>query len=252
MSKLRVVTLCSGYDSQCLALDRLSRDVPEFEYELIAWSEIDKYACQAHDILYPQYADRNLGDMTKIEWEKVPDFDLLTFSTPCQDVSAAGLQRGIAKDSGTRSSIVWSVLDAVRIKRPRYLLQENVKALVSAKFLPYFHAFNRELEQLGYTTYSKVLNAKDYNVPQNRERIFVVSVLNPDRPFIFPKEMPLNKHLADVLEKKVDEKYYLNDEIVKRYLEKTQLNQEEGKGFGFFLKSLPTSQEHSESVRSKV
>lgn len=75
---LRVVTLCSGYDSQCMALDRLKQSHPDFDYELVAWSEIDPYACKAHDAVYPQWADRNLGDMTKIDWTKVRDFDLLT------------------------------------------------------------------------------------------------------------------------------------------------------------------------------
>lgn len=91
---LRVVTLCSGYDSQCLALERLKRNYPDFDYELIAWSEFDpetpktplekQPAVVAHNALFPQWADRNLGDMTKIDWAKVPDFDLLTYSTPCQ------------------------------------------------------------------------------------------------------------------------------------------------------------------------
>ena len=243
IKNLRVVTLCSGYDSQCLALDRLHEAYPSFNYELIAWSEIDKYAIEAHNVLYPQYADRNLGDMTKIDWEKVPDFDLLTFSTPCQDISTAGKQRGLARDSGTRSSIVWSVLDAVRIKRPKFLLQENVKALVSAKFLPFFHAFNYELEKMGYTTFSKVLNATDYNVPQNRERIFVFSIHNADWSYRFPEPIPLMRKLADVLEEQVDEKYFLKDETVQKYLDKMVKNQEDEKGFGFFQESLPISVE---------
>ena len=79
MEKLKVVTLFSGYDSQCMSLDRLHRNFPQFAYELIAWSEIDKYAIQAHDAAYPQYADRNLGDVCKIDWYKVEDFDLLTY-----------------------------------------------------------------------------------------------------------------------------------------------------------------------------
>lgn len=94
---LRVVTLCSGYDSQCMALDRLTKYEPTFAYDLVAWSEIDKNAIKAHNLVYPQYADRNLGDMTKIDWSKVPDFDFLTYSTPCQDFSNAGKQMGGAR-----------------------------------------------------------------------------------------------------------------------------------------------------------
>lgn len=83
MGKVRVVTLCSGYDSQCLALERLKRNYPQFDYDLVAWSEIEESAIKAHNALFPQWADRNLGDMTKIDWEQVPDFDLLFYSTPC-------------------------------------------------------------------------------------------------------------------------------------------------------------------------
>lgn len=94
MEKLRVFTAFSGYDSQCLALDRLKSNYPSFDYELVGWAEIDKYAIQAHNALYPQWADRNYGDISKIDWSQVPDFDLFTYSSPCQDFSNAGLQRG--------------------------------------------------------------------------------------------------------------------------------------------------------------
>lgn len=87
----------SGYDSQCMALDKLKEMHPEFDYELVGWAEIDKYAIQAHNAVYPQWEDRNYGDVSKIDWSKVPDFDLLTYSSPCQDFSNAGLQRGGAR-----------------------------------------------------------------------------------------------------------------------------------------------------------
>ena len=232
--KLRVFTLCSGYDSQCLALDELKRNHPDFDYELIGWSEIDKYASQAHDALYPQWSDRNYGDMTKIDWNEVPDFDLLTFSTPCQDISTAGLQRGIAEGSDTRSAIVWKVLDCVEIKRPKYLLQENVKALVGKKFLPFYTEFNRRLEAMGYSVFGQIMNAKDYGVPQNRERVFVVSIHNFDGIYTFPSKQELKVTLNDVLEDEVAESYYLKDETVQKYLDKVKANEAEGKGFGFF------------------
>lgn len=83
MEKIRVFTAFSGYDSQCLALERLKRDYPEFDYDLVGWSEIDRHAIEAHDALFPQWADRNYGDISKIQWEQVPDFDLFTYSFPC-------------------------------------------------------------------------------------------------------------------------------------------------------------------------
>lgn len=225
---LRVVTLCSGYDSQCLALERLKSVYPDFDYELVAWSEFDPESKQslekqpaviAHNALFPQWKDRNLGDMTKIDWEKVGDFDLLFYSTPCQSISQAGLQHGFTEGSGTRSSIIWNVRDAVKTKRPKFLVLENVKAMVSKKFVGMFNLWQLELERLGYRNFAEVLNAKDYGVPQNRERIFLVSIRDDgDLPrYFFPQPFPLERRLKDVLEDNVDERYYLSDEMLERF-----------------------------------
>lgn len=212
--KIRVFTAFSGYDSQCLALDRLHRDFPDFEYELVGWSEIDKYAVQAHNAIYPQWADRNYGDISKIDWNDVPDFDLFTYSSPCQDFSNAGLQKGGEEGSGTRSSLLWECRRAIIAKKPKYLLLENVAALVSQKFLPLFNKWQAELERYGYSNFAQVMNAKDYGVPQNRERIFLVSIREDDARYHFPKPFPLETRLKDVLEQNVDEKYYLNQGII--------------------------------------
>lgn len=224
---LKVVTLCSGYDSQCMALEQLKKRHPDFEYDLIAWSEIDKYAIKAHDAVFPQYAGRNLGDMTKIDWSKVPDFDFLTYSTPCTDLSNAGLQKGMEEGSGTRSSILWYTRNAIIAKRPKYLMLENVNAMVSGKFFPYFLKWLDELKSYGYRNYWQVLNAKDYGVPQNRERVFVISILGDHDTFYFPPGRPLDKCLMDVLEDKVDEKYYLPQEKVDQFI--AQLDDEKRK-----------------------
>lgn len=210
---LRVCTAFSGYDSQCMALDKLG--IP---YELVCWSEIDKYAIQAHNAIYPDYADRNLGDISKIDWSQAPDFDLFTYSSPCQDFSAAGLQRGGQEGSGTRSSLLWECKKVISIKKPKYLLFENVKALVSEKFIKQFYLWCDWLTGQGYNNYCQVLNAKDYGVPQNRERIFVVSVLDDSKHFEFPKPFPLEKKLVDVLEPQVDESYYLPQDMVDKWM----------------------------------
>lgn len=226
---LRVCTVCSGYDSQCLALNRLREHYPNFDYELVAWSEFDpeskaplerQPAVIAHNALFPQWADRNLGDMTKIDWTKVEDFDLLFYSTPCTDVSQAGLQHGFTEGSRTRSSIIWNVRDAIVAKRPKFLCLENVKAMVSGKFVGMFNLWQLELERLGYANFAQVLNAKDYGVPQNRERIFLVSIrIDDDMPrFHFPQPFPLERRLKDVLEDDVDERYYLSDEMLERFM----------------------------------
>ena len=210
MEKLRVFTAFSGYDSQCMALDKLG-----VNYELVGWSEVDKYAIQAHNAVYPQWSDRNYGDISKIDWSQVPDFDLFTYSSPCQDFSNAGLQRGGEEGSGTRSSLLWECRKAILAKKPKYLLMENVAALVSKKFLPLFNKWQAELASYGYSNFAKVLNAKDYGIPQNRERIFLVSILG-DEKYHFPKPLKLELRLKDMLEKEVDEKYYLSNLSIDR------------------------------------
>ena len=232
--KLKVATLFSGYDSQCLSLDRLHENYPIFDYELILWSEIDKYAIQAHNAIYPQYKDRNFGDICKIDWSDVPDFDLLTYSSPCQDFSAAGLQRGGQKGSGTRSSLLWECERAIEAKRPKYLLMENVAALVSSKFIKLFNKWQHTLESYGYINYAKVLNAKEYGVPQNRERIFMVSVRDDlNQKFYFPQPFKLEKRLKDILEDSVDEKYYISDTRLTGLINSTKKQKLKGNGFKF-------------------
>ena len=228
---LKVFTAFSGYDSQCMALDRLHRHNPDFNYELVGWAEIDKYAIAAHNAVYPQWAERNYGDISKIDWAQVPDFDLFTYSSPCQDFSQAGKQAGGTEGSGTRSSLLWECRRAILAKKPKYLLMENVAALVSQKFIRLFNAWQLELESYGYRNFAKVLNAKDYGVPQNRERIFLVSIridglegLAGNVRYYFPKPFPLERRLKDVLEENVDERYYLSDEMLERFQQDGRVN----------------------------
>lgn len=242
---IRVFTAFSGYDSQCLALNVLKRYFKyyskfgpvNFDYELVGWSEIDKYAIKAHNALFPQWADRNYGDISKIDWAQVPDFDLFTYSSPCQDFSQAGKQKGAEKGSGTRSSLLWECERAIRIKRPKYLLFENVDAVASKKFVKLFNSWQITLEQMGYTNFTQVLNAKTHGyptpVPQNRERLFMVSILDCDKPFYFPDAQPLTQRLADVLEQEVDESYYLSQHTIDVFNAHKERSQQAGNGFGW-------------------
>ena len=233
MTHLKVFTAFSGYDSQCMALDRLHRHNPDFNYELVGWAEIDKYAIATHNAVYPQWAERNYGDISKIDWAQVPDFDLFTYSSPCQDFSQAGKQAGGTEGSGTRSSLLWECRRAILAKKPKYLLMENVAALVSQKFIRLFNAWQLELESYGYRNFAKVLNAKDYGVPQNRERIFMVSVLDEQARYEFPDPMPLPLRLKDVLEPKVDERYYLSQKEIDMFDSHKAKQQALGRGFGW-------------------
>ena len=213
---LNVITLFSGYDSQCLALNRLG-----LPYDLVAWAEIDKHACTAHDALFPQFKGRNVGDVSKVDWAEwhrrhPQPVDLLTYSSPCQDFSSAGLQRGGEEGSGTRSGLLWETERAVSELRPRHLVFENVGGLVSDKFIDLFQRWQVRLNGYGYTNFSQLMNAKDYGVPQNRLRIFMVSILDCQRAYYFPQPFRLERRLKDVLEQNVAERYYLKEDAVRK------------------------------------
>lgn len=199
---LRVFEAFSGYGSQSIALKNLG-----IEYEVVAISEIDKYAIKAYEAIHGPTL--NLGDISKIEIKDIPKHDLFTYSFPCQDISVAGKTNGIIKGQ-TRSGLLYECEKIIEHCRPKYLLMENVKNLAGKKFKPQFDEWLKYLEGLGYTNYWQVLNAKDYGIPQNRERVFVVSVLGEHKPYKFPEPIKLNKCIADILEVQVDEKYYIN------------------------------------------
>ena len=198
---LRVFEAFAGYGSQSIALRNLG-----IEYEVVAISEIDKYAIKAYEAIHGP--TNNLGDICKINPSDIPDHDLFTYSFPCQDLSVAGKQAGLGK--GTRSGLLYECEKVIEAKRPKYLLLENVKNLVGKKFKSQFDEWLNYLESLGYTNYWQVLNAKNYGVPQNRERVFVVSILGEHEPYEFPKPIQLDKCIKDILEDEVDEKYYIN------------------------------------------
>ena len=200
---MRVLELFGGYGSQALALENLGID---FKSDLC---EIDKYAIQAYNQLHGE--TYNYGDICKIDETKLPYYDLITYSSPCQDFSVAGKQAGGDKGSGTRSSLLWECERIIRAVKPQYLLMENVKNLVGETHIHNFIAWLRVLEEIGYRSFWKVLNAKDYGVPQNRERVFVVSILDGGQ-YQFPEPIKLTKRLKDVLEQNVDEKYYISSE----------------------------------------
>ena len=218
---LKVATAFSGYDSQKMALERLHNAFPDFCFELVAWSEIDENAIAAHNAIFPEDKSKNLGDISKIDWAKAPDFDLFTYSFPCQDISAAGKQSGFEEGTGTRSSLLWECKKTIEAKKPRYLMMENVKALASAKFLPFLRQWQSWLHSQGYENFTQILNASDYEVPQNRERVFMISILrtdnNPYPSYYFPKKLKLEKRIKHILEQNVDESYYLSQKALEYF-----------------------------------
>ena len=219
------LTTFSGYDSQLMAADVLKEWHPDFQWTCKGWSDIDKYACQMHNLVFPQFADCALGDITKIDWHEVKDslhgreVDLFTYSSPCQDISQAGKQMGLQEGSDTRSALLWRVADAVEVLRPKYLLQENVAALVSQKFMPDFQKWLDKLSSLGYVSRWARLNAKNYGVPQNRDRVFCISMRRDVAfDYQFPEPFELKTRLEDVLEEEVADRYFLKDDAVSKFL----------------------------------
>ena len=211
--KLRVLSLFSGIGAFEMALRNI-----EIDYELVNFCENDKYAIKAYCAIHDVDENLNLGDITKVSIENLPkDIDLITHGSPCQDFSVAGLQRGGDEGSKTRSSLMWNTVEIIKHCKPKYVIWENVKNVLSKKHKHNFDKYLKTLELLGYTNYWKVLNAKDYGVPQNRERVFVVSILGEHESYKFADKIPLDKCIADILEDKVDEKYYLSEEIQKRF-----------------------------------
>jgi DNA (cytosine-5)-methyltransferase 1 len=208
---LKVGTFFSGIGSPEKALKRIGMD-----YELMFFSEIDKYAIQSYCAIHNEPIEKNKGDITKIQGKDLPYCDLWFGGFPCQDISLAGKQRGFSKDIRSRSSLGWEMIrliDEVK-EKPKYVIFENVANIMSEPMRPTLNLFKEDLENRGYTLYNEILNAKDYGIPQNRERYFLVAILG-GYYFQFPQKQELKLRLKDMLEDEVDEKYYLKDYQVK-------------------------------------
>lgn len=202
--KLKVLELFSGIGACSKALERLG-----VEHEIVDSVEIDKYAVKSFNAVHGTNFEPQ--DITK--WDKDIQVDLIMHGSPCQDFSVAGLGKGGDKGSGTRSSLMYETLRIVEKLKPKYVIWENVKNLLSKKHRHNFDAYLEAMEKLGYKNFYKVLNAKDYGIPQNRERVFTVSFIEREREreYEFPEPMPLERKLKDMLDEAVDEKYYLSD-----------------------------------------
>lgn len=210
---MKILSLFSGIGAFEKALDRL-----EVNYELVNYCEIDKYASKAYSMMHDCDESLNLGDITKIDTTALPnDIDLITYGFPCQDISLAGKQKGFEEDGKrTRSGLFFEALRIIEDTKPRIAIAENVKNLVSKKFSKEFDIVLSSLEETGYNNYWKILNAKDYGIPQNRERVFIVSIRKDidNGMFKFPEGFELEFRLKDMLEDGVDEKYYISNEMI--------------------------------------
>jgi len=168
MPKIKVFEAFAGIGAQAAALRNIGVD-----FEVVGISEIDKRAIKAYELIHGPV--NNFGDISKIDPTTLPDMDLFTYSFPCQDLSTAGLQRGITEE--TRSGLLWECRKIIDAKLPTYLMLENVPALVGKKHKADFDKWIAYLDSKGYNTYWKILNAKDFGVPQSRNRVIAISIL---------------------------------------------------------------------------
>lgn len=225
---IRLIEMFGGVGSQAMALRNLGADFEH--YRLI---EFDKYPVASYNAIHgtnfipTDIRDVHAEDLGIVEKDKYTY--ILTYSFPCQDLSVAGKQRGMAKGSGTRSGLLWEVERILNecTELPQILLMENVNAVHNDQNIEHFKQWINALEKLGYTNYWQDMNAADYGVAQHRERTFMVSLLE-ERNFKFPVPIDIRYSMADYLEDTVDEKYYVKTEkamkLIKDLQERGQLD----------------------------
>lgn len=210
---LNLLSLFSGIGAFEKALENIGEP-----FTVIRYCEIDKYASKAYSLIHNLDENLNLKDVTTVKTEELPnDIDIITYGFPCQDISLSGKQKGFTNEDGslTRSGLFFEALQIIEETKPKIAIAENVKALVSKKFTAEFKLVLDCLNDAGYTNYWAVLNSKDFGMPQNRERVFIISIRNDiDHGFQFPKKYQLKLRLRDLLEETVDEKYFLSDKAL--------------------------------------
>lgn len=264
---MKYFSLFSGIGAPEKSLDRL-----KINYELAGYSEIDKYASKSYSAIHKVPESLNFGDITKINEKELPkDIDLITYGFPCQDISNAGKMKGlklVCSNCGTemnipddytekikrgqivlcekcekemkltRSGLFFEALRIIEETQPKIAIAENVKNLTSKKFSEQFKIVLDSLESAGYNNYWKVLNAKDFGIPQNRERVFIVSIRKDidSGIFKFPSKINLESRLKDILEPEVEEKFYISDALLEGFIRRKKKHKEKGNGFGFCVK----------------
>jgi DNA (cytosine-5)-methyltransferase 1 len=238
---LNIATVCSGIGAPEKALTNLG-----IKHQVAYFCEFDKYAVKSYCAIHGEGVDKNLGDLTTADIEKLPhNLDLIVGGTPCQDFSVAGKRAGGNADQKTRSSLMWNFVEIIRETKPRVVIWENVPGcLTQGAMLSNFYKFRRTLADLGYIIQADILNAKNFGVPQNRERVFLIALRrdvkahNPSHvdtlmKFGMPSGYDCGIRLRDVLETDADEKYYLSETILVGFLRHNKNHKAKGTGFLF-------------------
>lgn len=214
----------AGYGGAEFALKKAGVD-----YEVVGFSEIDPFAIKAYNLNHGEIT--NYGDCTTIDPETIPDFDLLTGGFPCQAFSVAGKNKG---ELDTRGTLFYDIVRIAEAKKPEYLLLENVEGILSKAHRHTFNKIVQEFRRIGYDVAWKVLNSKDYGIPQSRSRVWFVCKRGKWAfgEFVFPRSQELKLFLKDILEPCIDDKYYLSSERVDKLLEGVFLSPEQTSLFG--------------------
>lgn len=217
MEKIKVLELFAGIGACSKALKNIGINT-----EIVDAVEIDEYAIKSFNVIH----NTNFDIQNVENWNKNIEVDLISYGSPCQDFSIAGKQAGGDIGSGTRSSKIYEAIRIVGNIKPKYVLWENVKNLLSQKHKHIFDDYIEKMNNLGYNSYYQVLNAKDYGVPQNRERIYTISIRKDidNKSFKFPEKEELKLRLKDVLEDVVDEKYYLKENQIQNFIKNNEKN----------------------------
>lgn len=200
-------------------------------WQLVNFCEFDKHAIKSYCAIHNVAESLNLGDITKVDETKLKDFNMMTWGFPCTDISCAGKQKGFIDENGnkTRSGMYYEGIRILRYKKPALSIIENVKNLTGKRFKREFETVLSDLNDAGYNSYWKVLNAKDFGIPQNRERVFIISIRKDldNGKFVFPKGFDSGIRLRDLLEDEVDEKYYISKDKVEKFLKQLLKNKKE-------------------------
>lgn len=213
-SIIKVGSFFSGIGAPEKAINKLKENGVIKDYEVMFFSEIDKYAIKSYCAIHNVSENLNLGNIVDIQGKSLPYCDLWIGGFPCQDISCAGKMKGFNLKSSTRSSLGWEMIRLLKEvkEKPKYVIFENVAMITSKKFKSTLELFKQDLIDIGYTLYDDILCASDYGIPQNRKRYFLIAILDKNKNFKFPTPIQSNKVLKDILEEKVSEKYYLSDD----------------------------------------
>lgn len=210
--------------------------------ECVFSSEIDKFARQTY---LANFGEEPSGDITQIEPSSIPAFDLLLAGFPCQPFSQAGLQKGF---DDTRGTLFFYIAKIIKYHQPKVVFLENVKRLKTHDKGKTYRVMQETLEALGYTVYSQILAAKDFGVPQNRERIYIIALKNGGQ-FEFPKPMFKPTKVGDILEQQVSEKYTISDRLWQGHQRRKQAHKDKGNGFGFGMVDAESTHTNTISAR---